>query len=85
MPKESLAKGWFRPLLKNQGLLWRMCFRRMGRHQGGIVSSALCYQTVFAIVPTIVLVFLVIKAGGMLENGKQGLHQMLQEAGWPLL
>lgn len=45
------------------------------------VAAALSFQTVFAIVPAIVLAFLVLKAAGVVEDSKKSLHELLTNAG----
>jgi len=61
--------------------LWRHCMRRLKALNAMTMSAALSYRTIFAFIPLIVLVFLVIKAAGVLEDSKQGLRQVLQQAG----
>ncbi len=45
------------------------------------ISASLSYRTIFAMIPAIVLAFLVLKAAGVVDNGKQSLRQVLEAAG----
>lgn len=61
--------------------LWRHCMRRLKALNVMTMSAALSFRTIFAFIPLIVLVFLVVKAAGILEDSKQSLRQVLQHAG----
>jgi len=78
-PGEELGR-WAR-ILRFQIQLWRFCARRLRENNAMAMSAALSFRTLFAMVPTIILVFLVMKPLGIIEDNKQLLHTFLAESG----
>jgi len=78
-PVEEMG-NWAR-LLRSQMQLWRFCARRLHENNAMAMSSALSFRTIFALVPTLVLAFLMLKSIGAVEGQKQALHELLQRAG----
>jgi membrane protein len=62
-------------------LVVRLGRRRMRDHNAMAISASLSFQTVFALVPALVLAFLILKAAGVVENGKRSLRGILEAAG----
>jgi len=62
--------------------LWRFCARRLWENNLSAMSSALSFRTVFALIPLLVLILLMAKAVGVLEDGKRSLHQALDASGF---
>ncbi|MHC4295315.1 MAG: YhjD/YihY/BrkB family envelope integrity protein [Planctomycetota bacterium] len=78
-PGDELS-SWAK-ILRYQIELWRFCARRLRVHNVLAMSSALSFRTIFALVPIIILAFLVLKPIGIVEDRKQLLRDWLQEAG----
>ncbi|MHC4982065.1 MAG: YhjD/YihY/BrkB family envelope integrity protein [Planctomycetota bacterium] len=65
--------------------LWRFCWRRLRENNAMAMSAALSFRTIFALVPTLVLAFLVLKSFGAFDTGailrnffeKAGLSQIV--------
>jgi membrane protein len=79
-PVEELG-GWAR-LARAQIQMWTLCVRRLQQNNAMAMSSALSFRTIFALVPTLVLMFLILKSLGVLENKKQTLDTLLERAGF---
>jgi membrane protein len=62
-------------------LVARLAWRRMNGHDSLTVAASLSYSTVFALVPALVLAFLVLKSAGVVEDGKRGLRSVLEAGG----
>jgi len=78
-PKEEL--GHLARFVRFQIQLWRFCARRLRANNATAMSAALSFRTIFALVPVIVLVLVMAKTLGKLENSKQVLHSFLAEGG----
>ncbi len=59
-------------------LLWR---RILDQDVSGM-SAALCYRTLFALIPTLVLAFLVLQSLGVTRDVRQDVHRLLESAGF---
>jgi membrane protein len=64
-----------------QRLLWTYCFRRLKQHNAMTAAAALTFRTVFSLIPTLVLAFLILKAAGAVDHAKSSLHEALNAAG----
>lgn len=60
---------------------WRWCIRRMKSQNAMAAAGALSYRTIFALIPAMVIAFLILKAFGVVENSKNSLRQLLDTAG----
>jgi len=65
--------------------LWRYSARRLHQNNVMALSAALSFQTIFALVPLLVLGLLVAKQVGALEDGKQSLRTLLQSTGMTVI
>lgn len=95
MPGTSWS-GWFDELIRNprqsagrlarlvrDGYALRVYFGRRFRENNILaLSAALCFQTIFALVPVLVLAFLVAKSLGVLEDSKRSLRAFLDASGF---
>jgi len=72
--------SWAR-FLRFQVHLWRFCARRLREHNVSAMSAALCFRTIFAMIPAIVLGVLVIKSTGVLQDSKELLRRVLAGSG----
>lgn len=72
--------SWAR-VLRYQIQLWRFCGRRLRENNAMAMSAALSYRAIFAMVPTLVLIFLFLKPLGVISNAREALHDVLEEAG----
>lgn len=78
-PGHQLGRG--ARFLRLQIDLWRFCARRLQEHNLGAMSAALSFRTIFALIPMLVLAFLVIKSMGVVEDGKIALRKFLDTSG----
>ena len=62
--------------------LWRFCARRLRENNLVALSAALSYRTIFALIPVLVLAFLVLKSVGALEDSKRSLRSILEASGF---
>lgn len=62
-------------------VLARQSWRRMQVHNAMAVSASLSFRTIFALIPTIVLIFLVLKGAGAIAEPREGLARALEAAG----
>jgi membrane protein len=53
----------------------------MRMHNAMAMGAALSYRTVFAMVPAIVIAFLVLKASGVVADSRRSLHKVLEAGG----
>ena len=60
---------------------WKLCVRRMNDHNAMALSAALTYQTIFALIPVLVLTFLVLKTTGAVEDARNSMAKFLDSAG----
>jgi membrane protein len=68
-------------LLRFQIQLWRFCARRLRANNATAMSAALSFRTIFAMVPLIVLVFLVLKTLPVTRDHRQVLRDLFREGG----
>ncbi len=61
--------------------LWPIVNRRVWKHNALAMSAALSYQTIFAMIPLLVLLVLVLKSVGVIEDSKASLRDFLTKAG----
>ena len=78
-PKQEL--GSWAQLLRFQIQLWRFCARRLRRNNAAAMSAALSFRTIFALVPTLVIVLLMLKPLGLIEDNKRIVRDFLQASG----
>ncbi|MFH1748358.1 MAG: YhjD/YihY/BrkB family envelope integrity protein [Planctomycetota bacterium] len=79
-PGEELGR-WAR-FARFQIGLWRFCARRLHENNVVAMSAALSYRTIFALIPVLVLAFLVLKSVGALEDNKRSLRDFLEASGF---
>ncbi len=79
-PRQELGR-WAR-LLRFQIELWRYCARRLHANNVTAMSAALSFRTVFAMIPVLVLVVLMLKSVGALEDSKRSLRRFLEASGF---
>ncbi len=63
--------------LRTQIELWQFCAKRLHEHNVAAMSAALSFRTIFALIPTLVLAFLVLRTIGVVEDGKEALRSFL--------
>jgi len=63
------------------GLLARFCWRDLENKNAMTVSAALTFRTVFAIIPVMILAFLLLKSIGMVDQSKEQLRYFLEKTG----
>lgn len=61
--------------------LWRTCYTQLIQRNVLTMSAALCYRTIFALVPLLLLALLGLKSMGMANQGRQYLDRFLTETG----
>jgi membrane protein len=64
------------------GRVWRLVFRRLGKNNAMAMAAALSFQTIFALVPIIVLVIVIGKSFGHAKQGKEWLREQLNNTGF---
>ncbi len=74
--------GRWAAMLGFQFALWRLCARRLREHDVMGMSAALCYRTIFTMIPVLVLGLLVAKSLGTLEDSKRSLRKFLDASGF---
>jgi membrane protein len=79
-PGQTLGR-WAR-FVGFQFALWRLCARRLREHDVMGMSAALCYRTIFTLIPVIVLGLLVAKSLGTVEDSKRSLRKFLEASGF---
>ncbi len=62
--------------------MWRFCARRLREHNAMAMSAALSFRTIFAMVPILVLTFLVLKNVGVIQDSRVAIRQILTQAGF---
>jgi membrane protein len=78
-PLTELA-GWAR-FARIQIHMWRHCMRRLHEHNVMAMSAALSFRTIFALIPMIIVAFLVLKSMGAVEDSKRLLRNVLEKTG----
>lgn len=61
--------------------LWQICARQLWEKNVTAMSAGLSFRTIFAMVPLLVLAFLLLKTVGIVENSKQTLRHILEASG----
>ncbi|MCP4245740.1 MAG: YihY/virulence factor BrkB family protein [bacterium] len=79
-PGDELG-NWTR-LARFQVRLWLFCARRLRENNVSAMSAALSFRTIFALIPTLVLVVVIMQAVGVLEDSKQSLNAFLRDSGF---
>ncbi|MFA5864922.1 MAG: YihY/virulence factor BrkB family protein [Phycisphaerae bacterium] len=77
---EMGQSGWNR-FLRFHLTFWSIVNRRMWMHNAFAMSSALAYQTIFALIPVLVLSVLVLKSLGAIGDSKESVRLLLDRAG----
>lgn len=82
MPESNAAplSRWAR-LLGLQLELYRLCAQRLHENNLIALSAALSFRTIFALIPLLILVFLMVKAMGIVDDGKRALRDFLHTTG----
>ena len=80
VPGEELGRG--ARFVRFQARLWRLCAKRLWADNLTAMASALSFRTIFAMVPALVLAFLVLKSLNVLEDGKKSLRKVLETSGF---
>ncbi len=62
--------------------LWRYCAQRLRENNLVAMSAALSFQTIFALIPALVLAFLVARRVGAVEDSKRELRRFLERTGF---
>lgn len=62
--------------------LWRYCAQRLHDNNLTAMAAALSFHTIFALIPTLVLVLLTLSSLGLLEVNKQSLRNFLVASGF---
>jgi len=78
-PVDELG-SWAR-LLRSQIQLWRFCARRLRENNAMAMSAALSFRTIFALVPVLILGFLVVKSLGIVADKKRLFGDFMRESG----
>ncbi|MBI9015944.1 MAG: YihY/virulence factor BrkB family protein [Phycisphaerae bacterium] len=78
-PGEELGR-WAR-FLRFQIQLWKFCARRLSKNNAMAMSAALSFRTIFALIPTIVLIVVTLKSYGGVERAKGSLNDLMVVAG----
>ena len=79
-PDQTLSRS--ARFVRFQLALWRFCARRLREHDVMGMSAALCYRTIFTMIPILVLGLLVAKSLGTLEDSKRSLRKSLEAFGF---
>lgn len=74
--------GRLAAFLSFQARLWRFCAQRLHENNLFAMSAALSFQTIFALIPALVLALLAAGALGVLEDSKTSLRQFLAASGF---
>ena len=79
--KPAHGLGRWKRFLRFQIHLWRYCARRLQDNNAMAMSAALSFRTIFALVPILILSFLLLKSIGVVSDSKHVLHQFLEQSG----
>jgi membrane protein len=79
-PPEQL--GRFSRLLRNQFDLWQFSLLRLRDINATAMGAALSYRTIFAMIPVLVLAFLILKSVGVLGDAQNSLRYVMDYAGF---
>jgi len=64
-----------------QGRLWSVSFRRLGNNNAMAMSAALSFRTIFAMIPSLVLIILMLRMLGVQETAQQYLQDYIDQSG----
>ena len=78
-PREELG-SWAR-VIRFQINLWRFCIGRLRKNNAMAMSAALSFRTIFAMVPVLILAFLMLKPLGVVEDSRPFLEEILTRSG----
>jgi membrane protein len=81
MGRSSEGLGRVERALQFQIHLWRYSSRRLKDINAMAMSAALSFRTIFALVPILVLAFLLLKTVGIVPDSKNMLHDVLEYGG----
>ncbi len=62
--------------------LWRYCGRRLHENNLLALSAALSFRTIFAMIPLLVLSFLMLRSIGVVEDRKETLYNFIEQSGF---
>ncbi len=79
-PGEQLSRST--RFVRFQFDLWAYCARRLHQNNLMAMSAALSFRTIFAMIPILVLGFLVLESVGVVENGKRTMRDFLDASGF---
>ena len=74
--------GRWAEIARFQVRLWRFCARRLRENNLFAMSAALSFQTIFALIPLLVLGLLVARQLGAMEDSRRSLHTFLEKSGF---
>jgi membrane protein len=83
----ACAAGYRRVVARLQRLprdsfdLWRFALLRLRDINATTLSAALCYRSIFALIPVMVLAFLIMKSVGVLGDARGSLSKVLEYSG----
>jgi membrane protein len=78
-PGGELGRG--AGLVHYQIKLWTYCLRRLRDNNAMAMSAALSFRTIFAMVPSLVLVILLLRSFGVQEQAEKYLHDYINRTG----
>lgn len=67
--------------VRRHAQIWRSCYVHLRRRHAMTMSAALCYHTIFTLVPLLLLAMLVLKSMGLVDKGREYLDEALTNAG----
>ncbi len=73
----AAAHRWLRTPLE----FWHVCAKRLHENNLIALSAALSFRTIFALIPVLILVFLMLRSMGVVEDGKRALRDFLHTSG----
>ena len=78
-PGGELGRG--AGLVQHQVRLWTYCLRRMRDNNAMAMSAAMSFRTIFAIVPTLVLIILLLRSLNMQKDAEKYLNDYINSTG----
>lgn len=72
--------AWFR-FIRNQRLLWSVSYRRLRDNNAMAMSAALSFRTIFAMIPSLVLIILMLRMLGVQELAQEHLKSYIDQSG----
>jgi len=79
-PPEQLGRA--ARFLRNQFDVWRFSLLRLKEINATTMGAALSYRTIFALIPVLVLAFLILKSVGVLGDAQNSLRYVMEYAGF---